>query len=125
MQLLSLVWLFATPWTVTFQAPLSMEFSRQKYWSRLPFPSPSPRDLPDSGIKVLLMTRQLLFSLVGLFSFVSAFFFFFHFSKLTLWLKIFHRQKAGRKHGGQRLQGLALFQRCIAAYFQMGERESK
>ena len=32
--------LFATPWTVARRAPLSMEFSRQEYWSRLPFPSP-------------------------------------------------------------------------------------
>ena len=37
---LSLVWLFATPWTVAYQASLSMGFSRQVYWSRLPFPSP-------------------------------------------------------------------------------------
>ena len=36
---------FATPWAVTCQAPLSMGFSRQEYWSGLPFPS--PRDLPD------------------------------------------------------------------------------
>ena len=36
-----------TPWTVVHQAPLSMEFSRQKYWSGLPFPSPG--DLPNSG----------------------------------------------------------------------------
>jgi len=42
------VQLFATPWTVPHQAPLSMEFSRQEYWSRLPFPSPG--DLPDPGI---------------------------------------------------------------------------
>ena len=42
------VQLFATPWTVTHQAPLSMEFSRQEYWSELPFPSPG--DLPDPGI---------------------------------------------------------------------------
>ena len=41
--------LFATPWTVAFQAPLSMEFSRQEYWSGLPFPT--PKDLPDPGIK--------------------------------------------------------------------------
>ena len=34
-----LVWLFATPWTVAYQAPLSMAFSRQEYWSGLPFPS--------------------------------------------------------------------------------------
>ena len=47
--MLSRVWLFATPWTVAHQAPLSMEISRQEYWSRLPFP-PS-RDLPEPGIK--------------------------------------------------------------------------
>ena len=39
----------ATPWTVTCQAPLSMGFSRQEYWSGLPFPSPG--DLPNPGIK--------------------------------------------------------------------------
>jgi len=38
-----------TPWTVALQAPLSTEFSRQEYWSELPF-SP-PGDLPDPGIK--------------------------------------------------------------------------
>ena len=38
-----------TPWTVAHQAPLSIGFSRQKYWSRLPFPPPG--DLPDPGIK--------------------------------------------------------------------------
>ena len=40
---------FATPWTVAYQAPPSTEFSRQEYWSGLPFPSPG--DLPDPGIK--------------------------------------------------------------------------
>ena len=39
-QLLSQVRLFETSWTVISQAPLSMEFSRQEYWSGLPFPSP-------------------------------------------------------------------------------------
>ena len=43
------VQLFVAPWTVTHQAPLSMEFSRQGYWSRLPFPS--PWDLPNPGIE--------------------------------------------------------------------------
>ena len=38
-----------TPWTVAHQAPLSMEFTRQEYWSGLPFPS--PEDLPDPGIE--------------------------------------------------------------------------
>ena len=46
---LSRVRLFATPWTVAYQAPPSMGFSRQEYWSGLSFPS--PRDLPDPGIK--------------------------------------------------------------------------
>ena len=46
---LSRVWLFVTPCTVALQAPLSMGFSRQEYWSGLPFPSPG--DLPDPGIK--------------------------------------------------------------------------
>ena len=47
--LLSFVHLFATPWAVARQISLPMEFSRQKYWSGLPFPSPG--DLPDPGIK--------------------------------------------------------------------------
>ena len=46
---LSHVWLFVTPWTVTLQAPLSMEFSRQEYWNGLPFPPPG--NLPNPGIK--------------------------------------------------------------------------
>ena len=46
---LSRVQLFATLWTVAPQAPLSMGFSRQEYWSGLPFPSPG--DLPDPGIE--------------------------------------------------------------------------
>ena len=44
---LSRVQLFATPWTVAYKAPLSMEFPRQEYWSGLPFPSPG--DLPEPG----------------------------------------------------------------------------
>ena len=46
---LSHVRLFVTLWTIAHQAPLSMGFPRQEYWSRLPFPSPG--DLPDPGIK--------------------------------------------------------------------------
>ena len=60
---LSHVQLFATPWTVTHQAPLSIEFSRQEYWSRLPF---SPQgDLTDPGIEpascVSCIGRQILY----------------------------------------------------------------
>ena len=50
-QLLSHVGLFTTPWTIAFQAPLSMGFSRKEYCSGLPFPPPG--DLPDLGIKPL------------------------------------------------------------------------
>ena len=50
MKLLSRVQLFATPWTVAYKAPPSMGFSRQEYWSGLPFPSPG--DLPNPGIKL-------------------------------------------------------------------------
>ena len=46
---LSRVRLFATPWTIAHQAPPSMGFSRQEYWSGLPFPSPG--DLPKRGIE--------------------------------------------------------------------------
>ena len=46
---LSRVRLFATPWTVVYQAPPSVGFSRQEYWSGLPFPSPG--DLPNPGIE--------------------------------------------------------------------------
>ena len=49
MQSLSHVRLFATPWTIAHQAPLFMGFSRQEYWSGLPFPSPG--DLLNPGIK--------------------------------------------------------------------------
>ena len=43
------VQLFVTPWAVAYQAPQFMEFSRQEYWSGLPFPS--PQDLPNPGIE--------------------------------------------------------------------------
>ena len=43
------VWLFATPWSLAQQAPLSLNFSRQECWSGLPFPSPG--DLPNPGLE--------------------------------------------------------------------------
>ena len=56
MKLLSCVQLFVTPWTVAHQAPPSMEFSRQEYWSGLPFAS--PRDLSDPGVKPMSSALQ-------------------------------------------------------------------
>ena len=52
------VQLFATLWTLACQAPLSMGFSRQEYWSGLP--CPPPEDLPDPGIKPLSLTSPAL-----------------------------------------------------------------
>ena len=46
---LSRIRLFVTPWTVACQVPQSVEFSRQEYWSGLPFPSPG--DLPNPGVE--------------------------------------------------------------------------
>ena len=53
---ISQVWLFVTPWTVAHQAPLSMGFSRQEYWSGLPFPSPG--DLPDPRMEPRSLALQ-------------------------------------------------------------------
>ena len=63
--MLSHVQLFVTPWTVTRQAPLSMEFSRQECWSGVPCPSPG--DLPNPGIESgspTLHTESLLSELL-------------------------------------------------------------
>ena len=46
------------PWTAAYEAPLSMEFSRQEYWSALPFPTPG--DLPDPGIEPESLTSLAL-----------------------------------------------------------------
>ena len=54
---LSRVWLFATPWSIAHQAPLSMRFSRQEYWSGLPFPSLG--DLPNPGMSPTLQADAL------------------------------------------------------------------
>ena len=50
--------LFATLWTIALQAPLSIRFSRQEYWSGLPCPPPG--DLPDSGIEPTSLTSPAL-----------------------------------------------------------------
>jgi len=55
-----------TPWTVAHQAPLSMGFSRQEYWSGLPFPS--PENLPHPGIKP---TSRVSPALAGSFLIIS------------------------------------------------------
>ena len=49
---------FAAPWTVVHQAPMPMEFSRQEYWSGLPFPTPG--NLSDSGIEPTFLASPVL-----------------------------------------------------------------
>ena len=61
---LSHVRLFATPWIIAHQAHLSVGFSRQEYWSGLPFPSPG--GLPDPGIEPVSLASPALAS--GLFT---------------------------------------------------------
>ena len=56
MKSLSRVRLFVTPWTVAYQAPPSLGFSRQEYWSGLSFPSPG--DLPNPGIELGSLALQ-------------------------------------------------------------------
>ena len=57
----SQVGFFVIPWTVAFQALLSMEFSRQEYWSEEPFPS--LEDLPNPGIPGVLHSRHIIYCL--------------------------------------------------------------
>ena len=104
LSLFSCVWLFATLWTVARQAPLSMEFSRQEYWSELPCPPPG--DLSYPWIEPVVFSyigRQVLYHWCHLGSYTVStlgiktnFFLFFLFSlflpisssvsKETLWL---------------------------------------
>ena len=49
---------FAAPWTVAFQAPRSVGFSRKEYWNGLPFPT--PEDCPDPGIKLTSLASPAL-----------------------------------------------------------------
>ena len=55
------VQVFVTPWTVAHQAPLSIRFSKEEYWSGLPFPSPG--DLPNPGVGEIPHCRQILYQL--------------------------------------------------------------
>ena len=56
---------FASPWTVAREAPLFLGFSRQEYWSELPFPSPG--DLPDPRIKRGSPALQVVFAYTGMY----------------------------------------------------------
>ena len=69
---LSRVWLLAIPWTAAYQAPPSMGFSRQEYWSGVPLPSPKDLSVIPEILK-LLRRKQAIYS----FTLVLAFFFFF------------------------------------------------
>ena len=62
---LSRSWLLATPWTGAYQAPPSMGFSRQEYWSGVPLPSPSVTNLPPKTLKYTLPQIMVLMVLKG------------------------------------------------------------
>ena len=57
-KLLRCVWLFGTTWTITLEAALSVGFSRQEYWSGLPWPSPG--DLPDPEMELMSLVSPAL-----------------------------------------------------------------
>ena len=81
------VWLFATLWTIAHQAPLSMGFSWQEYWSGLPYPPPG--DLPNPGIKPVSLMSPVL---AGGFFTTSA-------TWEALDMKIEQKRKKGREGG--------------------------
>ena len=88
---LGCVWLFATPWTVVCQAPLSMGFFRQKYWGKLPFPTPG--DLFNPGIKPSSLVSPALageFFFFFLYWRIIALQNFFVFCQTSTWIS--HRQ---------------------------------
>ena len=87
---LSRVWLCATLWAVVHQAPLSIGFSRQEYWSGLPCPSPG--ELPNPGIKPL---SPNCLALAGD-SITSRFFFFFFLSIMSPWKPLTQSGKCKR-----------------------------
>ena len=64
-EMLSHVRLFVTPWTVALQAPLSMGFSRQEYWSG--FPCPPSGNLPDPGIEPMSLDSLMSPAVAGRF----------------------------------------------------------
>ena len=89
----------ATPWTVAYHTPPSMGFSRQEYWSGLPFPS--PEDLPDPGIEPwssALRADALPFGLPGKSSKVKSF----------MYLEAPQIWKKGEEKGPGKLQSQAL-----------------
>jgi len=86
---LSPVLLFVIPWTVVYQAPLSMEFSRQEYWIGLPFPS--PRDLPDPGMEPKSLMSP---ALAGRFFITSAIW------EVTKWSREKAKRILSREHTG-------------------------
>ena len=88
----SLPGLFATPWTLAHQAPLSMGFSRQGYWSGLPFPSPG--DLPDPGIEPMSLTSPTLEG-----------WFFTTNTKLLVWTTLFPDQQDWKTTGNLKGKG--------------------
>ena len=95
---LSRVWLLATPWTAAYQAPPSMGFSRQEYWSGVPLPSPS----------LTWYTRKKKSSLIYL-----------HYLKLSLHMVCFKLQMAWTSHSSSDFQAIPWLYAFARAYFSV------
>ena len=82
MKLLSRVWFLATPWTAAYQAPSSMGFSRQEYWSGVPLPSPFPPPAPSkcwsAAFVVLSFPESHIRGITRYTAFLVCFFFTLH-----------------------------------------------
>ena len=102
---LSPVQLFSTPWTVAYQAPQSMEFSRQEYWSGLPFPSPYIGVFMVSGLKFKPLIH------------LEFFFFFFFFYKLggNVLISFFYMQLS--TFSSSVMEEIVFYSLHILAYF--------
>ena len=103
MKSLSRVWLFATPWTVAYQAPLSMGFSRREYWSELPFPSPGDLPKPRGRTQVSCIASR-------------------HFYRLSHQRSLFYFQKETRKEISMTTNNFFL---CFYSLLHQARRFSK
>ena len=111
-QLLSQIWLYATLWTIARQGPLSMGFSRQEYWSGLPFPPPG--NLPDPVIEPMSLTSP---ALAGRFLYHWATWLLYHLNHLNSFSQYpFHDSQFYRwgNQGAGRLISLRLYSHYVA-----------
>ena len=96
---LSCVQLLETPSTVDYQVPLSMGFSRQEYWSGLPFPSPGESSPPRDRIQVSCIAGRCFTLWATNINILSIFFMTLHYIPQGLWISLMWKGKDGRGGG--------------------------